>query len=155
MSIYPSTPFEEWFTGYDDSTPPIRLNHTVFNPAKTADPERLRRYDKETADLIRDLETLTANLARYRLAVAERYNELQTAPYSLCLSCTRKKDWYSKRVAYTIILTRIYGDGCEMTDLREEYPGTERRQALARFEELKRAHAGIKTLLDIQKAAWE
>lgn len=153
MSVHCMVDFENWFDGDDE--PSVYLNHSIHDPAKTADPNRLIQYDKDAAGLIRDLEKLVANLTLYRRAIAERYNELQTAPYTLRLSCIRYKSWYDKRVTYTIALTRVYADGAETAELTETYLGTERRKALARFEELKKSHAGIETRLDIEKARWE
>lgn len=39
--------------------------------------------------------------------------------------------------------------------LEETYPGTERRQAFKRFEELKKQHPNIETIIDTNKKYWE
>lgn len=68
------------------------------------------------------------------------------------LSIKRQK-WNT--VTYFIEVTRIFEDGTEVTQFREEYEGRERSKALKRFDALKKSHPGIIATMDIEKGRWE
>ena len=114
----------------------------------------LIRHDKLTADLIpwndekaarliSGCESLIASLKEYRQALAERYAMLQTAPYKLRLELKREAGWRGKGVDYYVNIYRTYEDGTEVMELNEHYTGKQRREAMARFEELKKQRPGI------------
>jgi len=48
-----------------------------------------------------------------------------------------------------------YEDGTEIQELNEHYTGKQRREALARFEELRKQRPGIELVKDIEKRSWE
>lgn len=54
-----------------------------------------------------------------------------------------------------ITLTKTLDDGTQVKELSETYTGKERRQAIARFEALKKERPGIEAIKDIEKKAWE
>lgn len=116
---------------------------------------RISQHDRWTADYIARLTEELENLKAYRLTLADRYNELSTMPYTLQLTCKRRKRYHDNKVYYTVKLTRHYQDGTENDELTETYPGTERRTALARYAELHKSHPGIAAELDIEKRSWE
>lgn len=127
-------------------------NIHLINPNQLDTLDRITQHDRWTADYISRLSEELENLKAYRRALADRYNELSTMPYTLRLTCKRHR---SNKVQYTIKLTRHYQDGTENDELTETYPGTERRTALARYAELQKTHPGIDCELDISKASWE
>ena len=80
---------------------------------------------------------------------------LQTAPYKLRLELKREAGWRGKGVDYYVNIYRTYEDGTEVMELNEHYTGKQRREALARFEELKKQRPGIEIMKDIEKRSWE
>lgn len=127
----------------------------LVDPSHLDTLDRITQRDRFTADYIARLTEELENLTAYRRALADRYNELSTMPYTLRLSCKRHRSYRDNKVLYTIKLTRHYQDGTENDELTETYPGTERRTALARYAELQKSHPGIDCELDIAKASWE
>lgn len=47
------------------------------------------------------------------------------------------------------------GGSTEIQELNEHYTGKQRREALARFEELRKQRPGIELVKDIEKRSWE
>ena len=132
----------------------IRITAYLIRPDKlTAD--RITWNDEQAARLISGCESLIASLKEYRQALAERYAMLQTAPYKLRLELKREAGWRGKGVDYYVNIYRTYEDGTEVMELNEHYTGKQRREALARFEELKKQRPGIETVKDIEKRSWE
>ena len=154
MSIYPHDPYSLWFRESGDY-PEIRVFQSVQRPASFTDPKRILDRDRMIVTFLRDLENLTENLRQYRRDLAVRYNELSTMPYNLRLSCVRNRSFSTKRVTFTVTLSRILEDGTVIEEISEKYPGIERKQALARYENLKKTHPGIEASLDLEKAFWE
>lgn len=130
-------------------------NIHLVSPNQLDTLDRITQHDRWTADYIARLTEELENLKSYRLALADRYNELSTMPYTLRLSCNRRKRYHDNKVYYTVKLTRHYQDGTENDELTETFPGTERRAALARYAELQKSHPGIDCELDIEKRSWE
>lgn len=130
-------------------------NIHLISPNQLDTLDRITQHDRWTADYIARLTEELENLKAYRLALADRYNELSTMPYTLQLTCNRRKRYHDNKVYYTVKLTRHYQDGTKTDELTETYPGTERRAALARYAELQKSHPGIDCELDIEKRSWE
>ena len=132
----------------------IRITAYLIRPDKlTAD--RIPWNDEQAARLISGCESLIASLKEYRQALAERYAMLQTAPYKLRLELERKPSYNGSGVLYYVRIIREYQDGTEVQELAETYQGKQRREALARFEELKKQRPGIETVKDIERRSWE
>ena len=132
----------------------IRITAYLIRPDKlTAD--RIPWNDEKAARLISGCESLIASLKEYRQALAERYAMLQTAPYKLRLELERKPSYNGSGVLYYVRIVREYQDGTEVQELAETYQGKQRREALARFEELKKQRPGIEIMKDIEKRSWE
>ena len=132
----------------------IRITAYLIRPDKlTAD--RIPWNDDQAARLISGCESLIASLKEYRQALAERYAMLQTAPYKLRLELERKPSYNGSGVLYYVRIIREYQDGTEVQELAETYQGKQRREALARFEELKKQRPGIEIVKDIEKRSWE
>ena len=132
----------------------IRITAYLIRPDKlTAD--RIPWNDEQAARLISGCESLIASLKESRQALAERYAMLQTAPYKLRLELERKPSYNGSGVLYYVRIVREYQDGTEVQELAETYQGKQRREALARFEELKKQRPGIEIMKDIEKRSWE
>ena len=132
----------------------IRITAYLIRPDKlTAD--RIPWNDEQAARLISGCESLIASLKEYRQALAARYAELESAPYALRLELERKPSYNGSGVLYYVRIVREYQDGTEVQELAETYQGKQRREALARFEELKKQRPGIEIMKDIEKRSWE
>ena len=132
----------------------IRITAYLIRPDKlTAD--RIPWNDEQAARLISGCESLIASLKEYRQALAERYAMLQTAPYKLRLELKREAGWRGKGIDYYVNIYRTYEDGTEVMELNEHDTGKQRREVLARFEELKKQRPGIEIVKDIEKRSWE
>lgn len=58
-------------------------------------------------------------------------------------------------IEYVITLTKTLSDGTKTQDLREVFPGKDRRKAFARAAELRRQRPGIPYEEDIARRPWE
>lgn len=148
--------YESLFTRYGSPSKEaeIRVTGYLLHPSKlTAD--RIPWNDEQAARIIAQCESTIEALKEYRQALAERYAMLQTAPYKLRLALKREAGWRGKGVDYYVNIYRTYEDGTEVMELNEHYTGKQRREALARFEELKKQRPGIEIMKDIEKRSWE
>lgn len=92
--------------------------------------------------------------AEHRVALSERYNEIQSLPYTLSLSLVRHC-CYDNRKFYYVRIDRTYSNGAVERVLCEEYKGTDRHKAIKRFQRLQKSHPGINATMDIKKRSWE
>ena len=76
-------------------------------------------------------------------------------PYKLRLSLVRHSPWSGRGVTFDLRIIRIYEDGNAVDELHEHYTGKQRREALARYAELKKQRPGIDAVLDIERRTWE
>lgn len=116
---------------------------------------QIANYDETAARLIAEAQTLIDQLAEYRQALAARYGTLATSAYRDRLELTRRRAWRNEPVYYDVRIVRTYEDGTTENLLSEAYPGKQRREALARFAELKRQRPGLEAVEDIAKRSWE
>lgn len=124
-------------------------------PDKLTDLDGVTLYDRSAARAIKEMEEYLEALKGYRQALAERYAALASMPYTLRLDLVRRKGWSDKKVTYTLSLVRVYQDGHEQDEERTVYPGTERREAIKKFEEMQHQRPGIQCRVQIEKASWE
>lgn len=124
------------------------------DPRKLKTPEQVAYRDRDAAGTIATLERYIADLKDYRQALAARYGELVTLPYSTRLKLERCPHWQG-HIEYVVTITRTLSDGTATDELREVYPGKERHKALARFEALKKQRPGIEAEKDIERRIWE
>ena len=148
--------YESLFTrfGSPSTEADICIRGYLTRPDKLTQ-ERIRGNDESAARLIARCEEVIAALKEYRQALAARYAELDAAPYSLRLELERKPSYSGSGVLYYVRIVRAYQDGTEVQELAETYQGKQRREALARFEELKKQRPGIEIMKDIEKRSWE
>lgn len=140
--------------GSEQESAEIRPYTYIQAPQKLTTLEKIARQDKSTAEYIRQLEAIIADLKDYRQALAARYGELETMPYTMLLKLERCPHWKGN-IEYIITITKTYGDGTAQTELREVYPGKDRRKAIARYQELRKQRPGIESEMDIEKRSWE
>lgn len=117
--------------------------------------DQVANYDKRAAEYIQYAQSLIDNLTEYRQALAARYNQLATAAYRYELKIERQPPSSYSKVKYFVTLNKIFEDGTTVTELNERYEGKQRREALSRFEELKKQRPGIEAIMDIEKRHWE
>ena len=148
--------YESLFTRYGSPSTEadICIRGYLTRPDKLTQ-ERIRGNDESAAGIISRCEETIAALPDYRRALAARYAELESAPYALRLELERKPSYNGSGVLYYVRIIRAYQDGTEVLELNEAYTGKDRRQALARFEELKKQRPGIETVKDIERRGWE
>ena len=137
--------------GYAEFRPWI----TFYKPEKLKELGDVARADKNAAGDIERLEALVSDLKEYRQALAARYAELETMPYTERLELERRPSWGGGGATYYLRTVRRYADGTETITAHESFPGKQRRDALKRFEELKKQRPGIETVVDIAKKSWE
>ena len=148
--------YETWFHHGTWYNPEYRVNlYGYFR-----DPEKLTQKDidwqeQSAARCIAEAQELIADLQEHRKALAARYAELASAPYTLRLELVRHPAWSGHGVTFDLRIVRRYEDGTEVDELNEHYEGKQRREALARFEELKKQRPGIEIVKDIERRSWE
>lgn len=144
--------FPEWRSNQD--TAEIKPYIYIRNPAMLSDSKDVAYYDGRAAQTIRELETIIANLKDYRQALTARYGELETMPYTRLLKLERRPG-YDHKITYYLTVTKTYSDGSQVSELRETYPGKERKQAFDRFQALQKQFPGIPWEQDTAKRNWE
>lgn len=146
--------YEKLFTRYGSPSKEaeIRITGYLLHPSKLT-LDRIPHEDQDAARIIAQCESTIKAMQEYRQALAARYAELDASPYTLRLELERYP--YSSGIVYYVRLIRAYPDGTEVKEIDEHYQGKQRRQALARYEELKKQRPGIETVLDIERRTWE
>ena len=147
---------ESLFSRYGSpSTEANFSRHYYFTRADKIDTaQRIADADKHAAQDIKELEELIIDLKSYRQTLAARYAELETMSYKLRLEIERQKR-YDNKVHYYVRIIKAYEDGSEIREVDESYAGTERHEALARYEQLKKERPGIEAVKNIKKSKWE
>lgn len=123
-------------------------------PRKLTTPDEVAYRDRTAAQDIKRLEKIVDDLKDYRRALAARYAELETLPYTYLLKLERVPHWKG-HIEYVITLTKTLSDGTKTQELREVFPGKDRRKAFARAAELRRQRPGIPYEEDITRRPWE
>lgn len=126
----------------------------VQQPHALKTPHDVAWRDGQVAGEIKRLESMIDDLRDYRVALAQRYAELETMPYTRVLTLKRDPS-YKGRITYWVTITRRMSDGTETDELREQYAGQERAKAFARFAALKKQYPGIASVQDTARRSWE
>ena len=129
--------------GHEQPQAETRVYIFTQTPQKLTTPEEVAYRDRTAAQDIKRLEKLVDDLKDYRRALAARYAELETLPYTYLLKLERVPHWKG-HIEYVITLTKTLSDGTKTQDLREVFPGKDRRKAFARAAELRRAGAVLR-----------
>lgn len=126
----------------------------VQQPRTLKTPHDVAWRDGQVSVEIKRLEAMIDNLRDYRVALAQRYAELETMPYTRVLTLRRDPS-YKGRITYWVTITRELSDGTKIDELSEQYPGQERAKAFARFAALKKQYPGIASVQDTARRSWE
>ncbi len=140
--------------GHEQPQAETRVYIFAQAPQELTTPDEVAYMDRTAAQDIKQLEKLVDDLKDYRRALAARYAELETLPYTYLLKLERVHHWKG-HIEYVITLTKTLSDGTKTQDLREVFPGKDRRKAFARAAELRRQRPGIPYEEDIARRAWE
>lgn len=140
--------------GSPSDTGEIRFSIYLTAPEKLTTPKDIVWRDKHTAEEINRLETVLEALKDYRKDLAARYGELETMPYTRLLKLERHPHWKG-HIEYIITITRKFSDKTEIDELREVYPGKERKKAFDRTAQLLKQFPGIPYEKDIERRSWE
>lgn len=140
--------------GHEQQQVETRVYIFAQAPQKLTTPDEVAYRDKTISQDIKRLEKLVDDLKDYRRALAARYAELETLPYTYLLKLERVPHWKG-HIEYVITLTKTLSDGTKTQELREVFPGKDRRKAFARAAELRRQRPGIPYEEDIARRAWE
>ena len=148
--------YHKYLSRYDSpsDTGEIRCYIYLQDPAKLTTAKDIIYRDKNTAEEITRLETILEALRDYRKDLAKRYGELETMPYTRLLKLERHPHWKG-HIEYIVTITRTYPDKTVIDELREVYPGKERKKAFDRTAELLKQYPGIPYEKDIEKRTWE
>ena len=87
----------------------------VQQPKRYKTPEDIARKDADIARQIERMQRLIDDLRDYRVALAQRYAELETMPYTRVLTLKRDPS-YKGRITYWVTITRRMSDGTETTN---------------------------------------
>lgn len=75
-------------------------------------------------------------------------------PYTRLLKLERHPHWKG-HIEYIVTITKTFPDKTKVEELREVYPGKERKKAFDRTAELLKQYPGIPYEKDIEKRSWE
>ena len=144
--------FGDWYCrdGYANHT----LYVNCYRPDKLSTVAEILQSNERASRTITELESYITALQEYQQELAKRAAQLETMGYKLLLTLKRYKR-YQGGVEYYITLTKTLDDGTQIKELSETYTGKERRQAIARFEALKKQRPGLEAVKDIEKKSWE
>ena len=140
--------------GAEQETAEQRIYIYVQQPRTLETPHDVAWRDGQVAAEIKRLESMIDDLRDYRVALAQRYAELETMPYTRVLTLKRDPS-YKGRITYWVTITRRMSDGTETDELREKYAGQDRAKAFARFSALQKQYPGIASVKDVARRSWE
>lgn len=140
--------------GSEQETAEQRIYIYVQQPHTLKTPHDVAWRDGQVAAEIKRLESIIDDLRDYRVALTQRYAELETMPYTRVLTIKRDPS-YKGRITYLVTITRRMSDGTETDELREQYAGQDRAKAFARFAALKKQYPGIASVQDTARRSWE
>ena len=141
--------------GHPSTEADIRINGYLLRPDQLDTTARVKDYDKSAERIIQELEEKIQQLKAYRIALAERYNYLATAPTVPVVRLIRQKTYEGKVFYYLEVYSRNLLDGKEVKASSTTFPGKERHKAIAAYNDFVKAHPGIAAEMDIEKRSWE
>lgn len=140
--------------GAEQETAEQRVYIYVQQPHTLKTPHDVAWRDGQVSVEIKRLEAIIDELRDYRVALAQRYAELETMPYTRVLTIKRDPS-YKGRITYWVTITRELTDGTKIDELREQYAGQDRAKAFARFAALQKQYPGITSVQDTARRSWE
>lgn len=133
----------------------IRVIRCFQKPETLDELERVERDDHYAEETIKELEDRIRQLSTYRIALAERYNYLATAPSVPVVRLNRQKNYDGKVFYYLTTHSKNLLDGHEVQTSCKKYSGAERHTAIADYKQYVKSHPGIIAEMNIQKSKWE
>lgn len=148
--------YHKYLTRFGSPSEDAEIRCTIYlqDPAKLSTADDIAYRDKRIAEEITQLEDILEALRDYRKALAARYGELETMPYTRLLKLKRHPHWKG-HIEYIVTITRTYPDKTVIDELREVYPGKDRKKAFERTAQLLKQYPGIPYEKDIEKRSWE
>lgn len=148
--------YHKYLTRYGSpaETGEIRFSIYLTDPAKLATAKDISYRDTRTVEEIAHLEDILQALRDYRKDLSARYGALETMPYTRLLKLERHPHWKGN-IEYIVTIARQYSDKTDVKELREVYPGKERKKAFDRYNALLKQYPGIHNEMDIEKRSWE
>lgn len=141
--------------GHPSTEADIRIGGYLLRPDQLDTTARVKDYDQTAERTIQELKEKIRQLQVYRIALAERYNYLATAPTAPIVRLTRRKTYEGKVFYYLTIYERNLLDGKEVKTNSTTFPGKERHKAIAAYNDYVKGHPGIAAEMDIEKRGWE
>ena len=141
--------------GHPSTEADIRISWYLLRPDQLDTTARVKDYDQTAESTIQELEKKIRQLKAYRIALAERYNYLSTAPTVPVVRLIRQKTYQGKVFYYLEIYSRNLLDGKEVKTSSTTFPGKERHKAITAYNAYVKAHPGITAEMDIEKRGWE
>ena len=141
--------------GHSSTEADIRISGYLLRPDQLDTTARVKDYDQSAERTIQELEEKIRQLKVYRIALAERYNYLATAPTGPVVRLTRQKTYEGKVFYYLTTYERNLLDGHETKTSSTTFPGKEQHKAIAAYNDYVQAHPGITAEMDIEKRSWE
>lgn len=132
----------------------IKLNIHLWPYEHETNIKQLQKYDNYLKRDIADLQAAIKQIEEHRKKIFLHTQKLASSQFSLKLSLIRRRD-YTGKVFYYIALSKVFSEIGEQKIIDETYPGTERHNAIKRFEELKKQYPRAEHIKDIEKARWE
>lgn len=149
---------QDLFTRYGNPSTECDSKISIYLTAPYALNElsKVLYYDGRASDYIADLESKIEQLKAYRLALAERYNYLATAPTQPVVRLKRERRYYENKIYYFMITySRNLLDGSEIVTSSTKYTGKDRNKAIADYKAYIKSHPGIIAEMSIEKPKWE
>ena len=149
--------YENFFTRYGSPSEvaEIRINNAFYKVNNIYDESTLMRYDNYAHEDIKRLEKMIEQLKIYRIAICERYNELQFAHVQKVVKLKREKRTYDNKVYYYLELINRYDNGHDEQIKSTRYTGKERKKAIEDFERFANENKNYIAEKDIEKGKWE
>ena len=141
--------------GHPSTEADIRVTGYLLHPGDLDTTARVKDYDQSAERIIQELEEKIRQLQVYRIALAERYNYIATAPTVPVVRLTRQKTYEGRVFYYLTTYERNLLDGKEVKTSTTTFPGKERHKAIAAYNDYIKAHPGIAAEIDIEKRSWE
>ena len=141
--------------GHPSTEADIRISGYLLRPDQLDTTARVKDYDQTAERTIQELKEKIRRLQVYRIALAERYNYLATAPSVPVVRLTRQKTYEGKVFYYLEVYSRNLLDGKEVKTSSTTFPGKERHKAITAYNDYVKAHPGITAEMDIEKRSWE
>lgn len=116
----------------------------IWNPEKLDTLERITESDKSAQRIIQAAEQLIQDMKSYRDELYTLYADMRAAQivYDIHIQLLRHKDYYRKKIYYTVSVFKGYRKGSEPFEkiINEQYEGRERHKAITRYKELQKQY---------------